>query len=110
MSNARPLNASIPFIVPVASISRWAVSNWPKSVLRSSNRSVVTPPASRRLLSPGPSGVNGRCATPRNPGSVPMLMPRSETNGGTSLLRPPRTFDTTAPNDGCPAVRLVFSL
>jgi hypothetical protein len=42
---------------------------------------------------------------------LPIDMPRRLTNGGMSLpVVPARIFDITAPNDGCPAVRLVFSV
>ena len=101
MSKARPVKASMPVHRAAASMSRRTLSKLVEQVL-----AVVDAVGSRRRSAgagsarPGPFGVNGRCAMPRKPGSVPRDMPRRLTNGGTSCWPLPRSFETTEPNDG----------
>ena len=72
MSKARVVKVSRPVMVPRGvdvAADRVEVSPAGPCGRRAGRTS--TPPGRRRFWRPGPSGVNGRWAMPRKPGSVP---------------------------------------
>ncbi len=109
------LKASTPFINPLASTSRRKRSKLLSNARRSARRSSVTPFKTMSAL-PAPLGLNGACATPRNPGdpasahSMCPIFGDRPMNGGTAGSTGPWSLDRTEPSDGQPpagALRLL---